>query len=457
MLTEFKLNLIARRAKQDKTFKFSNLMHLLNEWSLKSSFYMLKKAKAPGVDKVTLQTYEEKLDENIAELLTKMKQMSYRPQPVRRVYIPKENGKLRGLGIPAVEDRMVQMGMSRILEAIYERDFLDFSYGFRPGRSCHQALSRVDYILMRKPVNYVIDADIKGFFDNVDHEALKECLSVRIRDQKFIRYIVRFLKSGVMEEGKYFETEKGTPQGGVISPVLANIYLHYALDMWFEKKVKKEVEGYVELVRYADDFIICVEKQKDAEGILDRLRRRLKKCHLELSEEKTRLIRFGREAAKQREEEKEKKKGSKKGSRPGTFNFLGFTHFCAKSRNGKYKVGRKTEKKRFSRSIRKVKNYLMNQRNSLKRRVLWGKVTQMLTGHYRYYGVSENSRQLKNFYNQVERLLVKWLNRRSQKKGFTWEKFKKYLKVHPLPLPKIYHKLPQYALILCREQRWGAG
>lgn len=193
-------------------------MHLLNEWSLKSSFYMLKKTRAPGVDKVTLQKYEEKLDENIANLLTKMKRMSYRPQPIRRVYIPKENGKMRGLGIPAVEDRMVQMGMSRILEAIYEQDFLDFSYGFRPGRNCHQALARVDYILMRKSVNYVIDADIKGFFDNVDHEALKECVSVRVTDQKFIRYIVRFLKSGVMEDGKYFETEKGTPQGGVVTP-----------------------------------------------------------------------------------------------------------------------------------------------------------------------------------------------------------------------------------------------
>jgi RNA-directed DNA polymerase len=218
MLTKFKLNLISIRAKKDKTFRFSNLMHMVNEWSLKSSFYMLKRNKAAGVDEVTLKEYEENLDENIAELLRKMKQMSYRPQPARRVYIPKENGKMRGLGIPTVEDRMVQMAMSRILEAIFEQDFFDLSYGFRPGRNCHQALAVVDHTLMRKPVNYVIDADIKGFFDNVNHEALKRCLEERISDKRFIRYIVRFLKSGIMEAGKYIETEMGTPQGGVVTP-----------------------------------------------------------------------------------------------------------------------------------------------------------------------------------------------------------------------------------------------
>jgi group II intron reverse transcriptase/maturase len=218
MVTGFKLNFIAKRAKNDREFKFENVMHLVNEWSLKSSFYRLNKTKAAGVDRVTLETYKTNLDENVGKLLERMKRMSYRPQPVKRVYIPKDNGKLRGLGIPAVEDRMVQMAMAQILESIYEQDFLDCSYGFRPGRNCHQALAKLDYTLMWKPVNWILDADIKGFFDHVNHEALIRCLEKRITDSRFNRYIMRFLKSGIMEEGKYFDTEMGTPQGGVATP-----------------------------------------------------------------------------------------------------------------------------------------------------------------------------------------------------------------------------------------------
>jgi group II intron reverse transcriptase/maturase len=413
---------------------------------------MLKRSRAAGVDEVTLKEYEENLDVNIAQLLRKMRQMSYRPQPVRRVYIPKENGKMRGLGIPTVEDRMVQMAMSRILEAIFEQDFFDFSYGFRPGRNCHQALAMVDHTLMWKPINYVIDADIKGFFDNVNHEALKRCLEERISDRRFIRYIVRFLKSGIMEAGKYFETGMGTPQGGVVSPILANIYLHYALDKWYVKEIKRLTDGYVKLVRYADDFIVCVQYERDAERILKELRSRLGRCHLELSEEKTRLVRFGRYA--QRKWDEEKAKGNKKSSnwRPGTFNFLGFTHYCGKSRNGNYKVSRKTEKKRFIRSTKKIKMWLKTQRNRLKLKELWYRVGQMLSGHYRYYGVTENSRQICIFYDKVQRLLFKWLNRRSHKKSMAWEKFREYLKAYPLPQPRIYHNLPKCALWLCRER-----
>jgi group II intron reverse transcriptase/maturase len=216
MLYRQKLSLISRKARLDETCKFNNLMHLVNEWSLKSSFYMLKKNKAPGMDRVTLEEYGKNLDENVENLLSRMKTMSYRPQAVRRTYIPKDNGKTRPLGIPTIEDKMVQMVFTQILEAIWEQDFADFSYGFRPGRNCHQALDKLDTILMFKPVNYVIDADIKGFFDNVDHEWMKKCLEVRISDRKFIRYVVRFLKSGIIEEGKYLETEKGTPQGGIV-------------------------------------------------------------------------------------------------------------------------------------------------------------------------------------------------------------------------------------------------
>ena len=445
MLTKFKLNLISMRAKKDRLFKFNNVMHLVNEWSLKRSFYNLKKTAAAGIDKVTFEEYEKNLDGNVDDLLSRMKTMSYRPQAARRTYIPKGNGKWRPLGIPTIEDKMVQRAMTEILEAVYEQDFLDFSYGFRPGRSCHQALSVLDHTLMRQPVNYVIDADIKGFFDNVNHSALRRCIEKRITDKRFIRYILRFLKSGIVEEGELMKTEIGTPQGGSVSPVLANIYLHYALYKWFVKEIMRNVEGYVKLIRYADDFIICVRYKRDAEWIMRELKTRLHRCHLELSEEKTRLVRFGRYALKKWEEEKAKRNRTSNNQKTGTFNFLGFTHYCTKSRSGKFKIGRKTERKRFTSSVKRVKGWLKSQRNKRKLREIWYRVGQMLMGHYRYYGVTENIRQLGNFYDKVQRLLYKWLNRRSQKKSLTWEKFSKYLKAHPLPRPKIYHSLPQYA------------
>ncbi|MCP4646632.1 MAG: hypothetical protein GY852_02710, partial [bacterium] len=330
-----------------------------------------------------------------------------------------------------------------------EQDFLDCSYGFRPERNCHQALAKLDYTLMWQPVNCVIDADIKGFFDHVNHEALKSCLEKRVTDSRFNRYIMRFLKSGIMEEGKYFDTEMGTPQGGVISPILANIYLHYALDKWFEDKIRTEVKGFVELIRYADDFIICAQHRNEAEWILKELKTRLDKCHLELSEEKTRMVEFGRQSFQQWDEDR--RSGNKRKNRPGTFSFLGFTHYCTKSRAGKFKVGRKTEKKRLTRSIKKVKNWLKSQRNRLKMKLIWQKAAQILRGHYRYYGITDNYRKLSQFYHQVERLLFKWLNRRSQKRSLTWESFKKYLKTYPLPLPRIYHNLHTYARWMLKQ------
>ena len=229
---ETKLSLISEIAEKDRKCKFNNLMHMLNVEGLKECFYLLKRDKASGVDKVTFAEYEKGLGTNLPNLVERMKRFSYRPQPVRRVYIPKSNGKQRPLGIPALEDKIVQMGIARILVAIYEVDFVDFSYGFRPRKNCHDALDRIDKIIMQNPINHVIDADIKGFFDNVNNDWMVRCLKERISDKSLLRYIVRFLKAGVMEEGKWYETEQGTPQGGIISPVLANIYLHYVLDLW---------------------------------------------------------------------------------------------------------------------------------------------------------------------------------------------------------------------------------
>ena len=261
---ETKLRLITETAVKDSKCKFNNLVHLLNVSGLKECFYQLKRDKASGVDGVSFLEYEKNLDANVIDLVARMKRFSYRPQPVRRTYIPKAQGKQRPLGIPAIEDKIVQMGIARILTAIYEADFLSCSYGFRPGLSCHDALNSLDKIIMKHPINHVIDADIKGFFDNVNHDWMLRCLRERIGDKSLLGYIIRFLKSGVMEAGKYYKTEKGTPQGGIISPILANIYLHYVLDLWFETVIKTTNRGIVEMIRYADD---CVPRESGGYGM----------------------------------------------------------------------------------------------------------------------------------------------------------------------------------------------
>jgi group II intron reverse transcriptase/maturase len=285
-------------------------------------------------------------------------------------------------------------------------------------------------------VNYVIDADIKGFFDNVNHEWMKRCIEERISDKKFVRYIVRFLKSGIVEEGKYIETEKGTPQGGIVSPVLANIYLHYILDLWFEKKLKRYCKGYVDLARYADDFLVSVQREEDTEMILKAIKQRFEKFGLELSEEKTQVVKFGRYW---------KESDNDTGSRTGTFNFLGFTHYCGYSRRGRFKVCRKTEKKRFCKGIKRVNNWMRSQRNRKQLKELWQMMCWVLNGHYRYYGVNDNYKMIYQFYFAVKRIMYKWINRRSQKKSLNWDNFQKYLDRFPLPRPKIYNNLYKYA------------
>jgi len=427
-----KLSLISEKAAKEKQCRFNNLIHMLNVEGLKECFYLLKRDKANGIDGVTIAEYEENLEGNLEKLVERMKRWQYRPQAVKRVYIPKGNGEKRPLGIPAVEDKIVQMGVARILSAIYENDFLEFSYGFRPGRSSHDALNRLDKIIMKYPINHVIDADIKGFFDNVDHKWLMECLKQRISDRHLLRLIVRILKSGVMEAGAWYKTERGTPQGGIISPVLANIYLHYILDLWMELKVKSRSSGAVYVVRYADDFVICVQYKDKAHRIVNELRERFKKFGLELSEEKTRVIEFGRysveNAARRRE-------------RPATFDFLGFTHYVGKTRRGHFKVGRTTSRKRMKKKLKEMNIWLKSVRNLLKIKKWWPILCAKLRGHFRYYGVSGNFRGISRFYHHTVRLLYKWINRRSQKRSMNWDKFNEYIKRYPLPRPKIYHNL----------------
>lgn len=432
---ETRLSAISEMARKDPKCRFSNLAYLLCEEYLAQCFRELDVKAAPGVDMVTWGKYQRELPENLADLVRRMKAMQYRPQPVRRVYIPKDTRSLRPLGIPAVEDKVVQMGMARILEAVFEGDFLDVSFGFRPGRGCHQALGTLDRTISNRPVNFVLDADIKGFFDSVDHKKLMNCLKGRIADANFLRLVTRFLKAGVMEDGVCRDVDKGTPQGGVISPVLSNIFLHYALDTWFEGNLKKRLRGYAGLVRYADDFVILLQYKDDADLVMRELEVRLAQCGLELSKEKTRLLDFGKYA---------RGKAAASGKKPGTFDFLGFTHYCDRTRQGKFKVGRKTSRKKFHAKARALNDWLRHVRSALPLKHWWPILVAKLEGHFRYYGVSGNYDSLRRFLFIALRLVFKWLNRRSQKRSFNWESFNLYLQRHPLPKPRIHHDL--YAL-----------
>jgi len=429
---ETALQRIARVAQADKRYKFRALASLLDEEYLSECFAQLKHGKAAGVDGIDAERYGENLPANLSNLVERMKKGSYKPRPVRRVYIPKESGGRRPLGIPSLEDKIVQMGITRILEAMFEPNFLSVSHGFRRGRSCHTALAALDTAIKAKPVNYVVDADIKGFFDNVDHKWMVECLKQRVADKNFLRLVVRFLKAGIMEEGKYFETERGTPQGGILSPVLSNIYLHYVLDLWLEKKLKRECKGHVEEIRYCDDFVICVELETDGKKVVEALRERLKKFGLSLSEEKTRLIGFGMF---------EEHRARRHGRRPATFDFLGFTHYCSKSKRGRFKVGRKTSKKKFRQKVREMNGWLKRIRNAMSIAEIWELLKVKMEGHYRYYGVSDNLRATQAYRFRVVHLLYKWLNRRSQRRSFSWKEFLEYLERYPLPRPKLYHNL----------------
>ncbi len=432
--TATKLTLINKRSIQKPQEKFTSLAHLLNEDYLMECYQELKKNKAAGIDGKRKEDYtEETIRQEIAQTVSKMKARKYRPKPVRRVYIKKQNNKQRPLGIPSVIDKAVQLGIKKILEAIYEPHFFDTSYGFRPNRNCHQALKAVYRVVMTKPVNWLIDADIKGFFDNVDHHWLIECLNQKIADPRFRTIIIKFLKAGVMEQGKYYDVEKGTPQGGVLSPMLANIYLHYVLDLWFERVEKQRVTGYTEMIRYADDYIITAQTKQEAQQILQDLKERLKKFNLELSKDKTRLIEFGRYAA-----ENSRNRGKRK---PETLDFLGFTHYCSKSRKENFLLKAKTSREKMNKKLKELNQWLKSVRNVLTGKDIWKILASKLQGHYNYYGISGNSRAIQTYYYQALQLTFKWLNRRSQKQSFNWLQYTQYLVRYPLPKPALVYNL----------------
>jgi RNA-directed DNA polymerase len=349
------------------------------------------------------------------------------------VYIDKENGKKRSLGIPTVIDKVVQIGLARIMEAIYESTFLPVSFGYRPGKGAHLAIKEINHMLMQKKVNWIVEADIEGFFDNIDHRWMMRCLSERIADPNFKQIINKFLKAGVMVEGQYRSSLKGTPQGGIISPILANIYLHYVLDLWFEKRVRKQMGGYAQMVRYADDFIIGVQHATDSVKIHNDVIDRFKQFGLKLEEKKTKVIEFGRFA-----KENSKRRGKGK---PDTFDFLGFTHYCSRTKDGRFAAGVRTSRKRINRAIMALNLWLKEIRNSASTETIWKKLNTKLTGHYNYYGISGNFESMKRYYGEARRLTLKWMNRRSRKKSWNWEEFDKYLTSYPLSKPKLTYAI----------------
>lgn len=419
-------------AKTQPQKRYTALMGMLaDEHGLAESYYRQDARKAVGVDGVRKEAYGENLQGHIADLKSRLRRMGYRPKPARRVYIPKSNGGQRPLGIPSFEDRLVQDRLSQILGAIWEPEFRDCSFGFRPGRSAHHALARLDHIIIGKGTQWLVEADIKGFFDNVNHEHLMRFVAHRIGDKNLLRLIQRLLKAGVIDAGTFSASDSGTPQGGLVSPILANIYLHYVPDLWFEKRVVRKCQDEAYLVRYADDFVACFRREADARDFEQLLKERLEAFGLEVEPTKTALLRFGTLAPALC-----KRDGRRK---PGTFNFLGFTHYLKiGGRSGRVTLGRKTQRDRFSKKLKMVGEQLVRLRTQ-GTSVIQAYVRRHLLGHIQYYGVRGNYRSLHLYQFRLSRLLYKWLNRRSQSRSFNWEKYNAWLKLW-YPRPRIVHQ-----------------
>ena len=426
------LERVRQTAKQRRKERFTALFHHLNPEMLRTAFFALKREAAPGVDGVTWQDYEADLDRRIEDLSDRVHRGAYRAQPSRRRYIPKPDGRQRPLAVVALEDKIVQRATTALLNAIYEEEFLGFSYGFRPGRGQHDALDALWVGIDSRKVNYILEADIAGFFDSVSQDWLVRFLEHRVGDPRIIRLIRKWLKAGVLEDGVVTTSEWGTGQGSVISPLLANIYLHYVFDLWAARWRRRAATGDMVIVRYADDIVVGFEHEADGRRFLDMMRERLAEFALTLHPEKTRLITFGRLAAAQR--------AKLRLGKPETFDFLGFTHICGRTRQGRFQIRRKSRRDRRSAKLREIKD-------GLRRRILqpipeqgrWLKL--VITGYYAYYAVPTNFRSLHTFRKHVIRLWGRTLRRRSQKHALTWERMGK-VAADWLPQPRILHPWP---------------
>ena len=420
------LSRVAEAARKDKHLRFTALLHHIDEAALLRAFQRLRRAAAPGVDGQTVASYESNLKERLSDLRSRVHKGTYRPQPVLRAYIPKEDGQSRPLGLPAIEDKIVQSAVAEVLSAIYEQDFLGLSYGFRPGRSPHDALKALHTGLMTQYVNWVLDADIRRFFDSVDHEWLLRMVAHRVADPRILGLIRGWLKAGVMEGKQWTESEEGVPQGAGISPLLANIYLHYVLDLWVHKK-RKQMRGRVILVRFADDFVMGFQTEQEAKEMLAELVQRMAKFGLELHSEKTRLIEFGKRSSEQRV-----RRGD---GRPETFNFLGLTHYCGKSRDGRFVVKRRTERKRLTRKLNALRDEMRRRMHTrVEEQHRW--LCSVLRGHYAYYGLPSNWHRLDSFRQEVKRQWYRTLRRRNERE-LTWQKYQALLDRLPFPAPRL--------------------
>jgi RNA-directed DNA polymerase len=427
------LERVRQVAEERKEERFTALWHhVYNEESLREAYLGLNRKAAPGVDGVTWNWYGEHLEESLKDLSSRLKRGAYRARPVRRRYIPKPDGRQRPLGVTALEDKIVQSATTRVLNAVYEADFKNFSHGFRPGRSPHDASAALVVGIETRKVNWVLDADIRGFFDAIDHEWLVQFIEHRIADRRVVRHIRKWLNAGVLEDGKLLRTERGTPQGGSISPLLANVYLHYAFDLWADRWRRKQAQGDMIVVRYADDFVVGFEHRSDAERFLEELRGRLARFNLELHPDKTRLIEFGSRAMTER-----KRRGLGK---PATFDFVGFTYMCGKTRAGRFCVLRKTIRKRMRNTLKALKGELQKRMHYRISEVgRW--LRSVVLGHYRYYGVPRNGPALNAFRRALIRLWHQVLGRRSQKGYIPWSTME-HLMERYFPGARIFHPYP---------------
>jgi group II intron reverse transcriptase/maturase len=427
------LERVGQRARERKEERFNNLLSHIKVPLLKEAYQRLRKDAASGVDGVTWSEYGENLDARLLDLQDRVHRGSYHPQPVRRVHIPKGDGRTRPLGIPSLEDKVVQQAARMVLEPIYERMFLGFSYGFRPGRSQHGALDALAVAISRK-VDWVLDADIRAFFDTIDHAWMQKFIEHKIADRRMVRLLMKWLHAGVMEDGTLHEVREGTPQGGIISPLLANIYLHYVLDLWVSSWRKKHARGEVYIVRYCDDFVMGFQREQDARAMHKALAERLAAFGLALHSDKTRVIRFGRFAHRD--------SGLDGRTRPATFDFLGFTHIVALGSNGQTRLVRRTSRKKRMAKLASLRRQMRERRHDPPgEQHAW--LSSVLHGHYRYYGVPRNFAALASFHMQVRMSWHRSLQRRSQRAGWTREKREAFEARFPLPPPRITHPPPE--------------